>query len=213
MGCGHPTLVLWMDCCDRVPYFMVSEFRALESMTLAVPPRGVPISTYLRQPLRLIAALREQSRVELLRKVSPSDPGPIPFRLVLRPLQFFQLSIQPTVDMEVWAERDGTVHLRSTHTEIRGVPVGREFRLHLTGYIRAQQGRSPHLCGKMELSVRLQIPPLLAFIPPRALEAAIENLMRNVLLSMKQRLMRRLIADYEAWVDERTSTSLEALNL
>lgn len=92
---------------------MPTQFNASQSVEITVPEQPIPIQHYLRQPQRLVNALVDHSRIEQL-----NDED---FRIKMRPLTFMTLSIQPTVDLRVWAESNGTIHLQSLACEIRGV--------------------------------------------------------------------------------------------
>ncbi|WP_313930208.1 DUF1997 domain-containing protein [Trichocoleus sp. FACHB-262] len=173
---------------------MYTRFVASQGVEIAVPEQPIPIQHYLRQPQRLVNALADPSRVELLTEEC--------FRLKMRPLSFMNLSIQPTVDMRVWADSDGTVHLESVACEIRGVEyINQRFRLNLAGQL------SPvllygvtHLKGQANLEVNVELPPPFSFMPRPLLEATGNGLLKSVLLTVKQRLMHQLLSDYRRWV-------------
>jgi len=181
---------------------MYTRFVASQGVEIAVPEQPIPIQHYLRQPQRLVHALADPSRVELLSEDC--------FRLAIRPLSFMNLSIQPTVDLRVWAEREGTVHLESIACEIRGVEyINQRSSLNLVGQL------SPvllygvtHLQGQANLEVKVELPPPFSFMPRPLLEATGNGLLKSVLLTIKQRLMHQLLLDYRRWVQaqsERTT--------
>ncbi|WP_019499638.1 DUF1997 domain-containing protein [Pseudanabaena sp. PCC 6802] len=179
---------------------MVAEFYASESTSIAVPSRSIPIAHYLRQPQRVVNAVTEKSRVELI-KHSTTDGHSI-FRLKMQPLGFLQVTIQPTVDLDVWADPDGTVHMRSMRTQIRGTDwIDRRFALKLAGKIAPQVDRHSRtrLVGRVELKVNVELPPIFFMTPAVVLEATGNSLLRSVLLTMKRRLVQRLVADYLDW--------------
>jgi hypothetical protein len=190
---------------------MYTRFVASQGVEIAVPEQPIPIQYYLRQPQRLVNALADPSRVELL-----TDEC---FRLKMRPLSFMNLSIQPTVDMRVWVEPEGTVHLESVACEIRGVEyINQRFSLNLAGQL------SPvllygvtHLKGQANLEVKVELPPPFSFMPRPLLEATGNGLLKSVLLTIKQRLMHQLLSDYCRWVhaqaEERTLPSTPSTSL
>jgi len=61
------------------------------------------------------------------------------------------LSIQPTVDLRVWAESNGTIHLQSVACEILGVEyIDQRFALNLKGYLSPWQTNcGTRLIGKV----------------------------------------------------------------
>ena len=177
---------------------MYIHFNSSQSVELAVPDERVPIQHYLRQPRRLVNALVDQTRTEQL-----SDDC---FRLKMRPLQFMMLSIQPTVDMRVWAQSDGTINLESVACEILGVGyINDRFALNLKGKLCVHQTSGvTYLKGKADLEVQVELPPPFWLTPKPILEATGNALLKSVLLSVKQRLMYQLLLDYRRWASNET---------
>jgi Protein of unknown function (DUF1997) len=176
-------------------------FTASQSVELVVADQPIPIHHYLRQPQRLIRALVDPSRVEQI--------GSDCFRLKMRPLSFMMLSIQPTVDIEVVAESNGRIDLKSVGCEIRGVEyINRRFHLDLAGcLIPVKQGELTFLVGKADLNVQVELPPALWMTPKPILEATGNGLLRSVLLTIKQRLMHQLLSDYRQWAIAQTEVA------
>ncbi len=181
---------------------MYTRFNACQSVEIVVPEERVPIQHYLRQPRRLVNALVDQSRTEQL-----SDDC---FRLKMRSLEFMMLSIQPTVDMRVWALSDGTINLESIGCEIIGVDyINDRFALNLKGQLSPHQIRGvTYLKGKADLEVRVELPPPLWLTPKPILEATGNSLLKSVLLNVKQRLMYQLLLDYRRWAGNETEVML-----
>jgi len=172
---------------------MDTRFFSTLSVDISVVEQPVPIQHYLRQPHRLVNALTTANRVEVL--------GSDLFRLKMRPLSFMTLSLQPTVDLRVWADANGTVHIQSVRCEIWGVEyINDRFSLNLIGKLSPQtvQGIT-HLQGRADLEVRVELPPPFLFTPRPILETTGNGLLKSVLMTVKQRLMHQLIADYQAW--------------
>jgi Protein of unknown function (DUF1997) len=172
---------------------MQTRFVANQSVLIAVPSQPVPIQHYLRQPQRLVHALVDPIRMEQL--------GEENFRLKMRPLSFLTLNIQPTVDMRVWTEADGKVHLKSTGCEIRGIEyINQRFALNLIGRLYPEQiGNTTYLKGRADLEVQVELPPAFWFTPTPLLEATGNGLLKSVLVTIKQRLMHQLLLDYQRW--------------
>jgi hypothetical protein len=169
------------------------QFFASQSVDIPIVEQPVPIQHYLRQPQRLINALAGSSQIEVL--------GNELFRLKMRPLKFMMLSLQPTVDMRVWAESDGVVRLQSVRCEIRGIEyINQRFSLNLTGCLQpVSDQKSTQLKGKANLEVLVELPPPLWFTPQAILETTGNGLLKSVLLTIKQRLMYQLLLDYRTW--------------
>ncbi|HEY9738368.1 MAG TPA: DUF1997 domain-containing protein, partial [Trichocoleus sp.] len=54
--------------------------------------------------------------------------------------------------------------------------------------------------GNARLSVEVELPPAFLLTPRPILEASGNGLLKSVLLTIKQRLCRQLLADYFCWV-------------
>lgn len=173
---------------------MATKFTASQSVEIAVPEQPIPIQHYLRQPQRLVNALVDRRRVQQLSEEV--------FRLKMRPLTFMSLSIQPTVDMRVWAESNGKIYLRSLGCEILGFEyINQRFALNLQGHLAPyQHSNGTYLQGKADLEVQVDFPPPFSFTPTPILEATGNGLLKSVLLTVKQRLLHQLLVDYRQWV-------------
>lgn len=178
---------------------MAAHFTASQSVDMAVEDHQVPIQHYLRQPQRVVQSLVDPSRTEQLSQDT--------FRLKMRPIKFLLLSIQPTVDMKLWADANGTVHLRSIACELKGVDyLNQRFHLALEGTLApTQQHGQTHLIGTANLAVDVDIPPALMFTPRPIIETTGNGLLKSVLLTIKQRLMSQLLVDYQRWAASQTA--------
>jgi len=174
---------------------MATKFKACQSVEIPVPYQPIPIKHYLRQPQRLVRALVDSSRVEQLSEEV--------FRLKMRPLTFMSLSIQPVVDMRVWAMTDGTICLESVNSQILGIDyINQRFQLDLKGDLSSyQKDGNSYLKGMANLEVYVELPPPISFTPKPILEATGNGLLKSVLLTIKQRLLRQLLVDYQRWIE------------
>ncbi|AFZ57931.1 DUF1997 domain-containing protein [Anabaena cylindrica FACHB-243] len=177
---------------------MATKFTASQSVEIAVPKQPIPIQHYLRQPQRLVNSLADNTRIQQISEEV--------FRLKMRPLAFMSLSIQPTVDMRVWADSQGTIYLRSLGCEILGFEyVNQRFALNLKGYLSPYQlSGETRLQGKADLEVLVDIPQPFSLTPKPILETTGNGLLKSVLLTIKQRLLHHLLADYRNWVISQT---------
>lgn len=180
---------------------MATTFKACQSVEIPVPHQPIPIKHYLRQPQRLVSALVEPSRIEELSTEV--------FRLKMRPLAFMSLSIQPIVDMRVWAQPNGTICLESVNSEIRGIEyINQRFQLDLKGNLASyEKNGNTRLKGIANLEVKVELPPPFSFTPKSILEATGNGLLKSVLLTIKQRLLRQLLVDYRRWAELQTKDS------
>lgn len=178
---------------------MYTRFSASQSVEIVVPEQPIPIQHYLRQPQRLVKALVDPSRIEQLDEEV--------FRLKIRPLTFMSLSIQPTADLRVWAEPNGTVHLRSLACEILGLEyINQRFELNLEGRLYPERKHDITLLrGKADLEVKVELPLPFSLTPKPILETTGNGLLKSVLLTIKQRLLHQLLTDYSSWVSDRSA--------
>lgn len=172
---------------------MYNRFVAKQSVELAVPEQPVEIESYLRQPERIVRAIADPSRIEQL-------SGDC-YRLRMRPLSFFMLKIEPTVDMKIWADADGTIHLKSVACELRGIEtINDHFQLELSGTMQAcSSNGKTYLRGGAELGLKIYLPPPFSMMPKGMVQNTGNNLLGSVLLKMKQGLMQQLLLDYSEW--------------
>ncbi|MGB7379631.1 MAG: DUF1997 domain-containing protein, partial [Rivularia sp. (in: cyanobacteria)] len=57
------------------------------------------------------------------------------------------------------------------------------------------------------LEVQVELPPPFSFTPKSILETTGNGLLKSVLLTIKQRLLRQLLVDYRHWVELQTKDS------
>jgi Protein of unknown function (DUF1997) len=187
-------------------HMQIVEFTADRSVEIAVPDRPIPIQHYLRQPHRLVRSLVDPSRIKQV--------GDDEFCLMMRSLSFFGFDLQPTVFLRVWTEADGTVRIVSTNCEIRGIDyIDRRFNLELLGELvpYENQGQT-YLEGYADLTVQVELPPPLSFMPRSIVESAGNTLLKGILNTFKQRLMNQLLADYTVWANTGTEGDRVALS-
>lgn len=175
-------------------------FTASETLEIAVEEQNIPIQHYLRQPQRLVRAIADPKLMESL----PDNR----YRLKMRSLNFMNLySFQPTVILKVWTTNDGTVQLQSESCEIRGIDyINQRFSLTVTGKLAPieHQGKT-YLKGRSDVTVTVDLPPLLWLTPTPILEVTGNSLLKSVLLRIKQRILSHLLSDYRHWSDSSTN--------
>ncbi|VXD22644.1 DUF1997 domain-containing protein [Planktothrix paucivesiculata] len=174
---------------------MYTHFQASQTVEMAIPEPTL-IHHYLRQPKRLVKALVDPTRLDALTEDI--------YRLKMRPLQFMMFSLQPTVDLKLWIQSDGTLNLKSVGCEIRGIEyINQRFALNLVGklYPVELQGIT-HLKGQADLQVKVELPPPLWLTPQAILETTGNGLLKSVLMTVKHRLVHNLLSDYAHWSAE-----------
>ncbi|MEM1310938.1 MAG: DUF1997 domain-containing protein [Cyanobacteria bacterium P01_H01_bin.153] len=169
---------------------------------------SVPLSHYLKQPRRLVHALMNPEQVEEL--------SPDTFRFYLRGFQFLMLNIRPVVDLYIDVSQDRRLTVRSIDCKIQDNEfVSRKFSLDLAGQLQlTERDGFTELDGEVDLAITVELPPILAMTPYSLLETTGNQILRGVLMTIKQRLMRQLAADYAAWSRQQSAitTSQLALN-
>jgi hypothetical protein len=174
---------------------MYTHFQACQTVEMAIPEPTL-IHHYLRQPKRLVKALVDPTRLDALTEDI--------YRLKMRPLQFMMFSLQPTVDLKLWIQSDGTLNLKSVGCEIRGIEyINQRFSLDLVGklYPVELQGIT-YLKGQADLKVKVELPPPLWLTPQPILETTGNGLLKSVLMTVRHRLVHNLLSDYAHWSAE-----------
>ncbi len=179
---------------------MFSHFFASQSIEITVPDQPIPIQHYLRQPQHLVHAIADPTLIQQLSQER--------FRLKMRPLNFLTLNFQPTVELKVWADSDGTVHLASLGCKIIGLDyINQRFTLKLNGKLYPYQTNGvTKLKGRADLSVDVDIPLPLSLTPKPIIETTGNGLLKSVLLRIKQKLMHQLVLDYCQWANADSQT-------
>ena len=172
---------------------MYNNFFASQSVKLAVPYQPVPIQYYLRQPQRIVSAIADSSQIHQLSHDC--------YRLTMRPLKFFMLKIEPTVDLKIWSDANGTIHLQSVGCELKGIEtINDHFDIQLKGTMQpCKMGSKTYLQGGAELGLKIFLPPPFTMMPKQMVQSTGNGLLGNVLLKMKQGLMQQLLLDYSEW--------------
>ena len=175
----------------------MKDFHASQALRLRVPNEAIPIEHYLRQPQRLVQAITDPRRIEVL--------GDGVYRLSLRPLQFIGISIEPTADLQVRSLSDGSLHLESVGCQVKGPDylsfVNDSFGMALKGQLTPHREASyTELRGQADLQIHLELPPPIRFMPAAMLDRTGKTFLSGILATIKHRIERQLTEDYRAWV-------------
>lgn len=183
---------------------MNCQFVASQSVEITVPEAPVPIQHYLRQPQRLVHAIADPN---LIKQLSQER-----YQLQMRSLNFMCLTFQPTVDLKVWADADGQVHLTSVGCEIRGLDyINQRFALNLKGTLYPVENNGvTKLKGRADLKVSVDVPLPFSLTPKPILETTGNSLLKSVLVRIKQKLMHQLLLDYRQWANQDTRTTIHS---
>ncbi|MEO0985474.1 MAG: DUF1997 domain-containing protein [Cyanobacteria bacterium J06639_14] len=171
---------------------------ARQSVEMQVPRKSVSLHHYLKQPRRLVHALMNPTQVEEL--------GNGCFRLRLKVVQFFMLNIWPVVDLSIDVSQDSVLTVKSIDCQIYGNEfVNQRFDLSLSGNLRLiDQGTVTQVTGQSDLAIAVDLPPMMQLTPRALLETTGNQILKGVLATMKQRLVRQLVVDYERWSTQQT---------
>lgn len=174
-------------------------FSASQSVTISVPQQPQSIEAYLSEVDRLVYALIDPQQVAVI--------SPNLFRVKMKAIKFFGLSLQPVCDLEVWLE-ESTVRLASNRCELEGYEsFNQRFTLNLQGYLLPQSTASgKKLRGQANLGVSVDLPQALVFTPKALVERSGNGLLNGILVTLKQRLMRQLIDNYCQWASSPPSS-------
>ncbi|MCM1983578.1 DUF1997 domain-containing protein [Lyngbya confervoides] len=172
---------------------MQAHFKAVQKIAIPITPGALSIGHYLRQPQRLIHALVDPEQITQL--------APDRFRLQMRSRPFLMLTLQPTVDIQIWLNEAGAIQLRAIDCELRGVDyINQRFKLDLDGVLAAytRENRT-ELRGTAHLRVDVHLPPALWMTPRSILHTTGNSLLKGILTTVKQRLVQQIVQDYQLW--------------
>ena len=166
---------------------MTLAFRASQHLDLPVENQAEHLRSYLQQEDRVIKALLEASQLELI--------APGRYRYTVTTLQVFQLQVSPVVMLKI-EQGDGTISIQATDAQLEGLGLVDDFQLSLEALLEvADRG----LQGEARLGVNVSQPPLLKLIPKRVLESTGESILNGILMTIKGRVGRQLIRDFQDW--------------
>lgn len=183
----------------------MKNFRTTKALKMLIPNESVPVEHYLRQPQRLIHAITDPKRVERLEESI--------YRLSLRPLSFLGIRIEPTADLRVWSQADGTLRLQSVACRVKGPDylsyVNDSFSMSLEGILQPKQlAGGTELNGQAHLAVQVELPAPIKFMPDAMLDSAGRTFLSGILATIQHRIERQLAEDYRDWASSATLPSV-----
>ena len=166
---------------------MTLAFRASQHLDLPVANQTGHLRSYLQQEDRVIKALLDAHQLDRI--------GPGRYRYTVTTLQVFQLQVCPVVSLKI-EHGDGTISIQATDATLEGLGLVDDFQLSLEALLEVtDQG----LQGEAKLGVNVSQPPLLKLIPRRVLESTGESILNGILMTIKGRVGRQLMRDFEDW--------------
>ena len=171
----------------RQDTIMPLSFRARQHLDLPIAEESERLRAYLHEHDRVVKALLDPSQLTAL--------TPDRYLYTVTTLQVFQLYVKPVVSLEV-DEVGGKLRIRALDADLEGLGLVDDFQLNLEALLEA----TPRgLQGEAMLSVEVSQPSLLRLIPKRVLESTGESILNGILLTIKGRVGRQLVADFQAW--------------
>ena len=121
------------------------------------------------------------------------EPGH--YRYTVTTIQVFQLQVKPVVSLNVKLEGQ-TLIMRAVDAQLEGLGLVDDFELTLESVLEASD---TGLKGLATLGVQVSQPPLLRLIPRKVLESTGESILNGILLTIKGRVGRQLVSDFQQW--------------
>lgn len=172
---------------------------ASQSVEVAIVPAPIPIHQYLTNTERLVYSLAEPSQIKAL--------GHHTFQFSMRPIKFLMLTIEPIADVQIYSNDCNEVIIYSDSCRLRHQSVlNRHFSFKLTGWLAARPDNSG-VSGNAELDIMIDLPSTFYVTPKALLESTGNAIANRILITIKQRLQRRLIHEYRGWISSKLASS------
>ena len=193
----------------RPPLRNPARFNATSTVTVAVPDRGgeFALNTYMQLPTDQYAEL-DPTMIQPL--------GGNKFRMSVPRLSFFNLWVQPIVDVDVSlvAGPPGKIIMTATSCKLGGSPLVRRmklndrFNLNFTTELSWQPAAagqpSGSISGDLFCEVECEITAPFHLTPRPVLEGTCGAVLRALSRSLLPVFVRQLAADYERWAGDST---------
>jgi len=197
---NYPKIEIWSmsNSVQRPPIIPQTRLFTSQVVEIKVPRAAYPIESYLEQPDRLLRTLAPGDRMDLLENGN--------YRLVILPMNVLGLNISPVVDLAVWVDEDRKVQVESVGCEIRGVESLRDrFDFKLMGELYTIHTPNQVLLrGSALLKIEIELPMPFKVMPRSIVEGAGNAVLEATLNTVKGRMLKYVVDDYQAWVKERS---------
>ena len=186
------------DSVKRPPVIPQTRLFTSQTVEIQVPREAYPIEGYLEQPDRLVRTLASGDRLKKLENGH--------YRLEILPMNILNLTISPVVDLAVWVDPDRKVQVESVGCEILGVESLRDrFDFKLVGELYPIHTPNQILLrGSALLKIELELPLPFKVMPRSIVEGAGNAVLETTLKTVKGRMLKYVVKDYQAWVRERS---------
>ena len=197
---NYPRIEIWSmsNSVQRPPIVPQTRLFTSQVVEIKVPRAAYPIESYLEQPDRLLRTIAPGDRMDLLENGN--------YRLVILPMNVLGLNISPVVDLAVWVDEDRKVQVESVGCEIRGVESLRDrFDFKLMGELYTIHTPNQVLLrGSALLKIEIELPMPFKVMPRSIVEGAGNAVLEAMLNTVKGRMLKYVVDDYQAWVKERS---------
>ena len=197
---NYPKIEIWSmsNSVQRPPIVPQTRLFTSQVVEIKVPRAAYPIESYLEQPDRLLRTIAPGDRMNLLENGN--------YRLVILPMNVLGLNISPVVDLAVWVDKDRKVQVESVGCEIRGVESLRDrFDFKLMGELYTiHTPNQVMLRGSALLKIEIELPMPFKIMPRSIVEGAGNAVLEAMLNTVKGRMLKYVVDDYQAWVKERS---------
>lgn len=197
---NYPKIEIWSmsNSVQRPPIVPQTRLFTSQVVEIKVPRAAYPIESYLEQPDRLLRTIAPGDRMDLLENGN--------YRLVILPMNVLGLNISPVVDLAVWVDEDRKVQVESVGCEIRGVESLRDrFDFKLMGELYTIHTPNQVLLrGSALLKIEIELPMPFKVMPRSIVEGAGNAVLEAMLNTVKGRMLKYVVDDYQAWVKERS---------
>lgn len=197
---NYPKIETWSmsNSVQRPPIVPQTRLFTSQVVEIKVPRAAYPIESYLEQPDRLLRTIAPGDRMDLLENGN--------YRLVILPMNVLGLNISPVVDLAVWVDEDRKVQVESVGCEIRGVESLRDrFDFKLMGELYTIHTPNQVLLrGSALLKIEIELPMPFKVMPRSIVEGAGNAVLEAMLNTVKGRMLKYVVDDYQAWVKERS---------
>lgn len=203
---NYPKIEIWSmsNSVQRPPIVPQTRLFTSQVVEIKVPRAAYPIESYLEQPDRLLRTIAPGDRMDLLENGN--------YRLVILPMNVLGLNISPVVDLAVWVDKDRKVQVESVGCEIRGVESLRDrFDFKLMGELYTiHTPNQVMLRGSALLKIEIELPMPFKVMPRSIVEGAGNAVLEAMLNTVKGRMLKYVVDDYQAWVKERSRALLSS---
>lgn len=164
---------------------------ASQSVEIAISPAPIPIHQYLSNTARLVYSLADPSQIKIL--------GEHRFQFSMRPIKFLMLTLEPVADVQIYPNDCNEVIIYSDSCRLRHQALlNRRFSFKLQGWLAARPDNSG-VSGNAELDIVIDLPAAFRLTPKLLLESTGNAIVSGILSTIKQRLQRRLVHEYQGW--------------